>query len=119
MTVGFGAASTVAYLLPALARREFVLSCVATSPATFENARKLGLDMQPPSGTDHLDLAIDGTDQVDPAGRLVKGGGAAPPGGNRGRRRRPLRRNRLVEHPGDTEILVGEGHDVHHRRVGE
>jgi uncharacterized protein YbjT (DUF2867 family) len=34
MTVGLGTGSTVAYLLPALARRGLSLRCVATSPRT-------------------------------------------------------------------------------------
>lgn len=77
MTVGLGTGSTVAYLLTALARRKLDISCVATSPATFDTARSLGLDVRPFTGIDHLDVTIDGADQVDPAGWLVKGGGGA------------------------------------------
>ena len=80
MRVGLGTGSTVAFLLPALARRGLDLRCVATSVATAERARDLGLAVEPFAGADalpELDLAIDGADQVDPAGWLVKGGGAA------------------------------------------
>ena len=80
MRVGLGTGSTVAFLLPALARRGLALRCVATSVATAERARDLGLAVEPFAGADalpELDLAIDGADQVDPAGWLVKGGGAA------------------------------------------
>jgi ribose 5-phosphate isomerase A len=77
MTVGLGTGSTVAYLLPVLARRKLDVICVATSPATFDTARSLGLDARPFTGIDHLDVAIDGADQVDAAGWLVKGGGGA------------------------------------------
>ncbi|CAG4909498.1 ribose 5-phosphate isomerase A [Acidithrix sp. C25] len=77
MTVGLGTGSTVAYLLPALARRKLEISCVATSLATFDVAREMGLRVQPFTGIDHLDIAIDGADQVDPVGWLVKGGGGA------------------------------------------
>jgi len=77
MTVGLGTGSTVAELLPALARRRLDIRCVATSPATAAAAGALGLTVLPFSGIDHLDLAIDGTDQLDPSGRLVKGGGGA------------------------------------------
>ncbi len=77
MTVGLGTGSTVAYLLVALARRRLDICCVATSPTTFDTARRLGLDVRPFTGIDHLDIAIDGADQVDPAGWLVKGGGGA------------------------------------------
>jgi ribose 5-phosphate isomerase A len=80
MRVGLGTGTTVAHLLPALARRGLDISCVATSLATEQTARGLGLRVESFAGTDalsSLDLAIDGADQVDPEGRLVKGGGAA------------------------------------------
>jgi ribose 5-phosphate isomerase A len=77
MTVGLGTGSTVAYLLPALAAQDLDIRCVATSPQTEEQARDLGLDVEPFENFDRLNLAIDGADQVDPAGWLVKGGGAA------------------------------------------
>jgi ribose 5-phosphate isomerase A len=80
MRVGLGTGSTVAYLLPALARRGLALRCVATSLATEAAAQELGLAVEPFSGADalaELDLAIDGADQVAPSGWVVKGGGAA------------------------------------------
>jgi ribose 5-phosphate isomerase A len=75
--VGLGTGSTVAYLLPALAGRQLDIACVATSPATETAARALGLSVRPFDGIDRLDIAIDGADQIDPAGWLIKGGGAA------------------------------------------
>ena len=77
MLVGLGTGTTVAYLLPALARRGLDVSCVATSPATEALARSEGLRVGPFERIARLDLAIDGADQVDPAGWLVKGGGGA------------------------------------------
>src|SRR4051812_35983195 len=77
MGVGLGTGSTVAHLLPALAARGLDLRCVATSPATERAALALGLRVEPFEGLDRLDVAIDGADQVDPAGWLVKGGGGA------------------------------------------
>lgn len=80
MTVGLGTGSTVAFLLPALARRGLDLRCVSTSPATEQTARELGMRVESFSGSDslpRLDVAIDGADQVAPSGWLVKGGGAA------------------------------------------
>ena len=80
MRVGLGTGSTVAYLLPALAARGLDLRCVATSPATEDAARALGLRVEPFAGAgalDRLDVAIDGADQVAPSGWLVKGGGGA------------------------------------------
>jgi len=80
MRVGLGTGSTVAFLLPALARRGLSLRCVATSLATETAARELGLPIESFSGVDglaELDIAIDGADQVAPSGWVVKGGGAA------------------------------------------
>ena len=77
MRVGLGTGSTVAFLLPALARRGLDLRCVATSPATERAAKELGLRVEPFDTLDRLDVAIDGADQIAPDGWLVKGGGAA------------------------------------------
>ena len=80
MIVGLGTGSTVACLLPALAVRGLDLRCVATSPATEQLARDLGIKVEPFRGATalaRLDVAIDGADQVAPSGWLVKGGGAA------------------------------------------
>jgi ribose 5-phosphate isomerase A len=77
MVVGLGTGSTVAYLLPALGDRRLDISCVATSPATESLARAQGLRVGPFEGIDRLDMAIDGADQVDPDGWLIKGGGGA------------------------------------------
>ncbi|HEX2095815.1 MAG TPA: ribose 5-phosphate isomerase A [Solirubrobacterales bacterium] len=78
MTVGLGTGSTVAELLPAIARRGVSgIRCVATSVATEEQARGLGIPVEEFSELERLDIAIDGTDQVTPDGWLVKGGGGA------------------------------------------
>lgn len=77
MTVGLGTGTTVAYLLPALARRRLSIRCVATSPRTEQAARELGIVIAPFDEIDHFDVTIDGADQIDPGGWLIKGGGAA------------------------------------------
>ncbi len=77
MRVGLGTGTTVAHLLPALAARHLSIRCVATSPETESRARALGLEVEAFSALERLDMAIDGADQVDPAGWLVKGGGGA------------------------------------------
>jgi ribose 5-phosphate isomerase A len=77
MRVGLGTGSTVAYLLPALARRGLTLRCVATSPATERIAVELGLVVEPFETLDALDIAVDGADQVAPDGWAIKGGGGA------------------------------------------
>ena len=78
MAVGLGTGSTVAFLLPALAERGLArIRCVATSVATEEQARGLGVPVEEFGELERLDIAIDGTDQVTPDGWLIKGGGAA------------------------------------------
>jgi ribose 5-phosphate isomerase A len=78
MTVGLGTGSTVAHLLPAIAARGLSgIRCVATSVATEEQARGLGIPVEEFSELRRLDIAIDGTDQVTPNGWLIKGGGGA------------------------------------------
>src|SRR5215208_6306396 len=78
MRVGLGTGSTVAHLLPAIAARGLTdLRCVATSDATEQRARELGLPMEEFDWLDHIDIAIDGADQIAPDRWLVKGGGGA------------------------------------------
>jgi ribose 5-phosphate isomerase A len=81
MRVGLGTGSTVRHLLPAIAERGLRnLRCVATSPATADQGRALGLPVEEfdsRDAVDALDLAIDGADQVSPQWWAVKGGGGA------------------------------------------
>ncbi|HEY2217628.1 MAG TPA: ribose-5-phosphate isomerase RpiA [Solirubrobacteraceae bacterium] len=80
MRVGLGTGSTVAFLLQALGERASslgALRCAATSVQTAEKASELGLTVCGLDELGELDLAIDGADQVDRQGWLVKGGGAA------------------------------------------
>jgi len=78
MTIGLGTGSTVAHLLPAIASRGLSgIRCVATSVATEEQARGLGIPVEEFNSLERLDIAIDGTDEVTPDGWLIKGGGGA------------------------------------------
>ena len=77
MTVGLGTGTTVAYLLPALAKRDLDIVCAATSPTTEHAARALGLRIEDVTSIDRFDITIDGADQISPDGWLVKGGGGA------------------------------------------
>jgi ribose 5-phosphate isomerase A len=78
MRLGLGTGSTAAHLLPALAARGLRdLRCVATSAATAQAARALGIAVEEFDALDRLDLAIDGADQIAPDGWVVKGGGGA------------------------------------------
>ncbi len=77
MWVGLGTGSTVAEFVPVLGARGLDITCVSTSPATEKLAIAHGLDVRPFTDVDRLDLTIDGADQVDPDGWLIKGGGGA------------------------------------------
>jgi ribose 5-phosphate isomerase A len=77
MAVGLGTGSTVAELVPVLGARRLDITCVATSPATAAQAAAHGLVIRPFTDIARLDITIDGADQVDPAGWLIKGGGGA------------------------------------------
>ena len=79
MAVGLGTGTTVGHLIPALARRGLpAVRYAASSPRTEQLAREAGLavhDLAELGG--RLDLTIDGADQVDRSGWLIKGGGGA------------------------------------------
>lgn len=81
MYVGLGSGSTVYWLIQALADRVktegLKFEAVATSKITVQWARQAGILVRTLDRLDHLDLTIDGADEVDPQGRLIKGGGGA------------------------------------------
>ncbi|HWX97379.1 MAG TPA: ribose 5-phosphate isomerase A [Solirubrobacteraceae bacterium] len=78
MRVGLGTGTTVAHLLPAIAERGLAnVRCAATSPQTERAGLALGLKLEDLDELGGLDIAIDGADQIDPSGWLVKGGGGA------------------------------------------
>ena len=77
MRVGLGTGTTVAELVPALGgapARHHLCRHVAGHRGA---GRPHGLEVRPFTDIERLDIAIDGADQVDPAGWLVKGGGGA------------------------------------------
>ncbi len=77
MRVGLGTGSTVHWTIVDLADRRLDIVCTATSVQTQELATGLGLHVVSPDNIGSLDMAIDGADEVDPAGNLTKGGGGA------------------------------------------
>ncbi|HET7785859.1 MAG TPA: ribose-5-phosphate isomerase RpiA [Myxococcales bacterium] len=77
MVIGFGTGRAANAALESLARRRLRVRGVPTSQKTVEVCARLGLLLV--SLDDHpvLDLVIDGSDEVDPALQLLKGGGGA------------------------------------------
>ena len=72
---GSTAAHAVRYLAERFPDRRF--DCVASSRATEELARSLGIPVRSLRGDDRFDLMLDGADEVSPALDLTKGGGGA------------------------------------------
>jgi ribose 5-phosphate isomerase A len=80
MVLGLGTGSTVYFTLERLANRVqngLRLKGIPTSLHTEMLARSLGIPLISLEEVQHLDLAIDGADQVDRKGYLVKGRGGA------------------------------------------
>jgi len=77
MLVGLGTGSTAAYAIAALADRRLAIEAVATSRASADLARSLGLKVRDFAEVTRIDLAIDGADAIDADLRAVKGAGGA------------------------------------------
>jgi ribose 5-phosphate isomerase A len=80
MLVGLGTGSTAAFLIDELGRRfaqGLQFRAVVTSLASEKQAKGLGIPVLPFSEVAHIDLAIDGADEIDPLLRAIKGAGGA------------------------------------------
>jgi ribose 5-phosphate isomerase A len=81
MRLGYGTGSTTAYALEALGERVrtggLTITGVPTSHAAERLARQHGLPLTTLGDVERLDLALDGADEIDDEGRLIKGRGAA------------------------------------------
>lgn len=82
MVVGLGTGSTAAFAVRAIADRVAAgelteIVGIPTSTRTRDLARELGIPLTTLEDHPRVDLTIDGADQVDPEGNLVKGGGGA------------------------------------------
>ncbi|WP_026833333.1 ribose-5-phosphate isomerase RpiA [Exiguobacterium undae] len=80
MILGLGTGSTTRSFIDALG--EWVkaggeVQGVATSNETVEQAKRLNIPLLSLEEATHIDLVIDGIDQIDPRFRVLKGGGGA------------------------------------------
>ncbi|MDY0293714.1 MAG: ribose-5-phosphate isomerase RpiA [Candidatus Methanomethylophilaceae archaeon] len=98
MKVGLGTGSTAYHAIRRVGRlvREngYNLTCVATSSGTEGLAREYGIDTVSINEVGHLDVTIDGADEVDPEMQLIKGLGGA------------LLREKIVAAASRQEIIV-------------
>ncbi|MCI4373250.1 MAG: ribose-5-phosphate isomerase RpiA [Thermoplasmata archaeon] len=106
--LALGTGSTAAYAVRALAERfpGVRFDCVASSNATADLARSLGIPVRDLRPGDRFDRMLDGADEVDERLNLTKGGGGAL-----------LREKLLAELSHEVVILVDPTKLVH--RLGE
>jgi ribose 5-phosphate isomerase A len=80
MTVGLGTGTTATMFIRELATRVqqgLKIRCVASSDASHDLGRSLGIDVTTLDELPDLDLYVDGADEVGPGLALIKGGGGA------------------------------------------
>ncbi len=80
MTIGLGTGSTAKYFVEMLADEiadGLLVRCIETSEQTRDLATSLGVPLIPFEQVDRIHLTVDGADEVDRNGYLIKGGGAA------------------------------------------
>ncbi|MDM9385597.1 ribose-5-phosphate isomerase RpiA [Chlorogloeopsis sp. ULAP01] len=80
--VGLGTGSTTAYAIQFIGERlqSGELKDIVGVPTSFQAevlAKQYGIPLTTLDTIDHIDIAIDGADEVDPHKNLIKGGGAA------------------------------------------
>lgn len=80
MLVGLGTGSTAAEFIKPLAercKRGLHIKAIATSKESEKLARELGIPLLDEDQISHLDITVDGADEVDSLKQLLKGGGGA------------------------------------------
>ena len=80
MTIGLGTGSTVYWLIKELGKmveQGLKIKAVPTSKQTEQLAKESGIELHGLNEMTRLSLTIDGADEIDPQGNLVKGGGGA------------------------------------------
>jgi ribose 5-phosphate isomerase A len=111
MVLGLGSGSTAWHFVDLLGKKIsegglIDIQAVSTSEVTTDQARSLGIPLTNLAKHDHLDLAVDGADEVDPNLNLIKGLGRAA-----------LREKIVVAHSNQFVIIVDQSKMVN--RLGE
>ena len=99
MRLGLGTGSTAKHfveLLGARVRDGLDVTGVPTSEATRADAIRCGIRLTTLDEIDHLDLTVDGADEIDPDLNLIKGGGGA------------LLREKIVAAASDRMIVIAD-----------
>ncbi|WP_300424286.1 ribose-5-phosphate isomerase RpiA [uncultured Hyphomonas sp.] len=99
MTIGLGTGSTAKYFVEMLAEEVadgLVVRCIETSEQTRRLASSLGVSLIPFEQVERIHLTVDGADEVDPQGQLIKGGGAA------------LLREKIIANASDHMVVIAD-----------
>jgi ribose 5-phosphate isomerase A len=76
--IGVGTGSTANCFIDALARiKQHIPAAVASSNATAARLQAIGIKVVELNSVDSLGVYVDGADEIDPQGAMIKGGGAA------------------------------------------
>jgi len=103
--LGLGTGSTTAFAIEYIGKRLAAgeITNIVGVPTSFQAevlAKKYGIPLTTLDAVDHIDLAIDGADEVDPQKNLIKGGGAAHT------------REKVVDSLADVFIVVVDGNKL-------
>jgi ribose 5-phosphate isomerase A len=99
MKLGLGTGSTAKHFVELLGERVKAglnVSGVPTSEETRADAERCGIRLTTLDDLNHLDLTVDGADEIDPALNLIKGGGGA------------LLREKIVAAASDRMIVIAD-----------
>ena len=99
MTIGLGTGSTAKFFVELLAEEVadgLVVRCIETSEQTRRLASSLGVPLIPFEQVERIHLTVDGADEVDEQGQLIKGGGAA------------LLREKIIANASDHMVVIAD-----------
>jgi ribose 5-phosphate isomerase A len=100
MTVGLGSGSTASWAIRKIGEKVkagLQISAVASSLKTEQLAKQLMIPVVDASKVQRIDIAIDGADEVDKKGNLIKGGGGS------------LLREKIIAYASESfHVMVGE-----------
>lgn len=95
--IGVGTGSTVAHFIAGLAElRDQIPGAVSSSERSTAALQELGIRVFDTNEVERLSVYVDGADEIDPAGHMIKGGGAA------------LTREKIVAALADRFICIAE-----------
>lgn len=99
MTLGLGTGSTAKHFVELLADKVaggLTVQGVPTSAQTQTLAEALGVPLLPVDQVEQIHLTVDGADEVDGSGQLIKGGGAA------------LLREKIIANASDHMVVIAD-----------